>query len=259
MTLGDKLAKLRREHHLTQEQLAERLGVSRQAVSKWESGAAYPETEKLLRLGALYGCSMDYLLTDQAEPPSQAAAESGESPVRLHFPTFERRSRRSVGGLPLWHVNFGPGRTAVGIVAVGFVARGVVSVGLVSLGVISFGLLSLGALALGVIALGLISAGSIACGILALGAISVGVVSIGALALGRFSVGAMAVGRYFAMGDNARAAVALGKTEAAGRVFQKIGPLTGADRAEARHMLDAVTPPVLSWAKALIQRLFLRS
>lgn len=64
MTLGGKLAKLRKENHYTQEQLAGMLGVSRQAVSKWESDITYPETEKLLKLGALYHCSMDYLLKD---------------------------------------------------------------------------------------------------------------------------------------------------------------------------------------------------
>ena len=69
MTTGEKLAKLRREQNLTQEQLAELLGVSRQAISKWESGAAYPETEKLIRLGKLYHCSMDYLLMDDAGEP----------------------------------------------------------------------------------------------------------------------------------------------------------------------------------------------
>ena len=67
MTLGDKLVKLRKENNYTQEQLAEILGVSRQAISKWESNAAYPETEKLIRLGKLYGCSMDYLLLDKQE------------------------------------------------------------------------------------------------------------------------------------------------------------------------------------------------
>ncbi|WAA08972.1 helix-turn-helix domain-containing protein [Fervidibacillus albus] len=51
MTLGEKLAKLRKEHHFTQEQLAQILGVSRQAVSKWESNLTYPETEYYSNLG----------------------------------------------------------------------------------------------------------------------------------------------------------------------------------------------------------------
>ena len=62
MTFGDKLSALRREQNYTQEQLADILGVSRQAISKWESNTTYPETEKLLKLGDLYNCSMDYLL-----------------------------------------------------------------------------------------------------------------------------------------------------------------------------------------------------
>ena len=50
MTLGSKLAKLRKENNYTQEQLADILGVSRQAISKWEGDITYPETEKLIRI-----------------------------------------------------------------------------------------------------------------------------------------------------------------------------------------------------------------
>ena len=67
MTLGDKLSRLRKQNNYTQEQLADILGVSRQAISKWESDVAYPETDKLIRLSALYRCSTDYLLRDDLE------------------------------------------------------------------------------------------------------------------------------------------------------------------------------------------------
>lgn len=67
MTLGEKLAKLRKENNYTQEQLAGVLGVSRQAISKWESDTAYPETDKLIRISELFGCSLDYLLKDKAD------------------------------------------------------------------------------------------------------------------------------------------------------------------------------------------------
>ncbi|MGN1155561.1 MAG: helix-turn-helix domain-containing protein, partial [Agathobacter sp.] len=67
MTVGEKLARLRREHNYTQEQLAEILQVSRQAISKWEGNVTYPETEKLIRMSELYGCSLDYLLRDDME------------------------------------------------------------------------------------------------------------------------------------------------------------------------------------------------
>jgi len=69
MTLGDKLSKLRKENNYTQEQLADILGVSRQAISKWESDTAFPETERLIRISELYGCSLDYLLKDEADIP----------------------------------------------------------------------------------------------------------------------------------------------------------------------------------------------
>ena len=67
MTMGEKLAKLRREHNLTQEQFAELLMVSRQSVSKWELNTTYPDTEKLIRISKLFDCSLDYLLKDEIE------------------------------------------------------------------------------------------------------------------------------------------------------------------------------------------------
>ena len=65
MTLGEKLSKLRKEYNYTQEQLADILGVSRQSISKWESDIAYPETDKLVKMGKLFECSMDYLLKEE--------------------------------------------------------------------------------------------------------------------------------------------------------------------------------------------------
>lgn len=64
MTLGEKIAKQRKDLNYTQEQLADILGVSRQSISKWESDIAYPETEKLIELGKIFDCSMDYLLKE---------------------------------------------------------------------------------------------------------------------------------------------------------------------------------------------------
>ena len=65
MTLGEKIARQRRELNYTQEQLADILGVSRQSISKWESDIAYPETDKLIELGKLFDCSVDYLLKEE--------------------------------------------------------------------------------------------------------------------------------------------------------------------------------------------------
>lgn len=75
MTTGEKLSKLRKENNYTQEKLAEILGVSRQAISKWESDGAFPETEKLIQLAKLYDCSIDYLIrNDQRIGNNEAKA-----------------------------------------------------------------------------------------------------------------------------------------------------------------------------------------
>ena len=62
MTLGQRIQALRKEKGLSQEALGEALGVSRQAVSKWESGASDPSTSNLLALAKLYGVSAEDLL-----------------------------------------------------------------------------------------------------------------------------------------------------------------------------------------------------
>ncbi len=64
MSFGNKLAEARRAKNLTQEQLAEQLEVTRQAVSRWESDAAYPETDKIVRMARILEVSCDYLLQD---------------------------------------------------------------------------------------------------------------------------------------------------------------------------------------------------
>lgn len=78
MTMGEKLAKLRREHNLTQEQFAEILMVSRQSVSKWELNTTYPDTEKLIRISKLFDCSLDYLLKDEIEQMDINVVEANE-------------------------------------------------------------------------------------------------------------------------------------------------------------------------------------
>lgn len=65
MLLGEKLKKLRKARGLSQEQLAEQLKVSRQAISKWELGESMPDTDNLVALSDYYGVSLDYLLRDQ--------------------------------------------------------------------------------------------------------------------------------------------------------------------------------------------------
>ena len=64
MTFGEKLQALRKSRGWSQEQLAERIAVSRQAISKWESEAAAPNTANVLEISRLFGVSTDYLLHD---------------------------------------------------------------------------------------------------------------------------------------------------------------------------------------------------
>lgn len=73
-----------KEKNLSQEEFAEKLDVSRQAVSKWESGTGYPETEKLLQISQIFNVSLDYLLLDDnyVEEKKQT-----EAPVEVHLRT----------------------------------------------------------------------------------------------------------------------------------------------------------------------------
>ena len=75
MLLGEKIRELRIRQGLSQEALATRLGVSRQAVSKWEKNLSYPDTENLLALAALFGVSGDELAGLKLEAQAQPVQE----------------------------------------------------------------------------------------------------------------------------------------------------------------------------------------
>lgn len=66
MSFGENLKNIRKQRGITQEELAEILCVSRQAISKWESDRGYPETEKLLIISKTLNISIDYLLNDES-------------------------------------------------------------------------------------------------------------------------------------------------------------------------------------------------
>lgn len=256
MTLGGKLSKLRKENNYTQEQLADILGVSRQAISKWESNITYPETDKLIRMSELFDCSLDYLLKDTEE--TDRKNQPNEEILFFRRRLRERKSEKTVWGMPLWHIGrnamgfIAVGLNARGVIAVGLKAKGIVSLGMLSIGVLSLGMFSIGLLSIGMFALGLLSAGCFSIGVFVTGAISLGIISIGAIAIGDFSVGALSIGKYFALGDNARAMISIGDTEAAGSVFQKIGELSAQDITTVKQSLDIIVPTYLSWAKEII-------
>ena len=216
MTFSEKLMDLRRKSGLSQEQLADRLGVTRQSVSKWESGTAMPELVKLISLSDIFGVSVDYLVKDYLEEPESAGGGddlSAQQAVRLEKKVDELTnyvkgkvyrfdSKTRIFGLPLVSVRFGftrNGRVSIenvarGVIAIGNCAVGVVAIGIIGVGLLSFGVVSLGLLALGFVAAGLVSFGIAALGVLALGVSAVGVYSGGVAAIAaRIAVAVSAV------------------------------------------------------------------
>lgn len=85
MILADKIIRLRKKNGWSQEELAEKMNVSRQAVSKWESAQTVPDLEKILQLSGLFGVTTDYLLKDELESEeyTDSTAESGVKRVTL--------------------------------------------------------------------------------------------------------------------------------------------------------------------------------
>ena len=83
MKLGERIAEKRKEQGMTQAELADKMHVTRQTVSRWEAGSVYPDVERIAELARLLDVSCDYLLTDIDEPaqadriaPSKAPAIS---------------------------------------------------------------------------------------------------------------------------------------------------------------------------------------
>ena len=81
MSFRANLQYLRAQRNLTQERLAMLLGVSRQAISKWESEKAYPEMDKLLMICDLFGCTLDDLVLGDVSRPAASASAAGSSNV----------------------------------------------------------------------------------------------------------------------------------------------------------------------------------
>ncbi len=93
MILADKIIELRKRAGMSQEELAEKLNVSRQAVSKWESAQSTPDLNRILQLSELFGVSTDYLLKDEIDtsklPETLVADEIGENSEPLYRVSME--------------------------------------------------------------------------------------------------------------------------------------------------------------------------
>ena len=106
MTTGEKIAALRREHKLSQEALGEKLGLSRQAVSKWEADQAVPTMDNLMELSRLFGVPVDTLLRPDAPFPAPPADEnSTDAPAAPETPhkgvSLSRGKILAIGGAAL--------------------------------------------------------------------------------------------------------------------------------------------------------------
>lgn len=227
MELNEKLASLRRRSGYSQESLAEQLGISRQAVSKWEAGLTQPDVANLVALSDLYGVTLDHLLKDapnQPETPPPAPLPAASVPAECPWQQmaarmdglYEYKSKRTLFGLPLVHVCLGRGRSfskgkAKGIIAVGNRACGVVSVGFFGAGLFNVALVGGGLVSLGLVSVGGLALGTFACGIWAAGNIALGLFAQGNVALGQiFASGNVAVsGSGVAVGNAARGAHSL--------------------------------------------------
>lgn len=214
MTFAEKLMSLRKQKGWSQEELGERLGVTRQTISKWELGSTTPEMEKIAAISELFGISADYLIKGD-----DAQEMVTEKPQNVGFVKGEYKSKRTWRGIPLVHVNV-KGK-AKGVIAVGLMAKGIISVGLLSIGVISVGVIALGIIALGGflalgaaasagICVGLFAAGGICAGLFAAGGIAVGWTVCGGLAAGQYAIGGCASGEI-AVGGLAKGTVAIGE------------------------------------------------
>lgn len=89
MRFCDKLPKLRKENNLSQEQLADRLGVSRQAVSKWESGSSYPDMDKMIQICNILNCTLEDLLDDGViKQNSKSTETTNKNSFNTYFQDF---------------------------------------------------------------------------------------------------------------------------------------------------------------------------
>lgn len=96
MTIGTKIAVCRKRAGMSQEKLANELNISRQAVSRWETGEAVPDTEKVIQLSRIFHVTTDYLLLDIDEAPQSAvpAENNRETEQRAAEKQMKRQSMR---------------------------------------------------------------------------------------------------------------------------------------------------------------------
>lgn len=243
MEFQQRLYELRKRSGLSQEGLADLLGVSRQAVQKWEAGTSRPDLDNLAALARYFNVSLDYLVTGQEAQFSPDPAPT--TIVNNYYSAFhyEYKSKRTLFGLPLVHIRLG--NRGVGV-AKGILAIGNVAVGVFTLGGFSFGLFSVGGLSFGLLfalggwALGSLAIGGLAMGLIALGGGAVGLFAMGGGAFGVYAVGGGAMGSQIAIGGSASAPLAIGRESASGALTFSAGADPAAVEAAIRASAHAL-------------------
>lgn len=110
--IGTKISFCRKKAGLSQEALATRLNISRQAVSRWETGEAVPDTEKIVQLSRLFQVSTDYLLLDEIKEPL-----TGQNPTGIQTgPAKEKRKHL--------RIYFGKCLLVIGLIALAVILIG---------------------------------------------------------------------------------------------------------------------------------------
>lgn len=266
MKFQEKLYQLRKERKLSQEDLAEKIGVTRQAVQKWESGASTPDMNNLLMISDYFGVTLDQLIRDEQnitlgdeEITTDIPKKNGIYVINnYHYrPNYEYISKRKIFGIPLVHVNIGNGiRVAKGIIAIGNLSIGLLSIGGISLGLFSIGGVALGLLALAGLGIGGIAAGGAALGYLAFGGFAFGTYAIGGIAVGTYCAGGIAVASKVAMGGVANGYYAIGD-EVSGTLTITKSQLSGASLESIQNDILEKYPRIMKWFLHLL-KYFLR-
>ena len=248
MSFQERLFDLRRQSGLSQEELANLLGVTRQAVQKWESGTSRPDMDNLVSLAEYFKVSLDYLVTGKEPTPPPTPTV-----VNNYYWHYEYKSKRTLFGLPLVHINCGPGIhwargiIAIGDIATGFVALGGIAVGLVSLGALCLGLL----LALGAVSVGIVSIGGLAVGLTAWGGFSFGLLSVGGISYGIYAAGGVVYASKVAVGGAVSAPLAIGAAaEGTKTILVPLNGLGGVELEAAKAAVDAAcqgAPGFVPW------------
>lgn len=100
MTIGQRIAALRKEQHLSQEELGEKLGVSRQSIYKWESDASLPEIDKLIFLSKQFGVSVGWLLGVEEKPCNAGTEEKSDELTEQQLQMVEEIVARYIAAQP---------------------------------------------------------------------------------------------------------------------------------------------------------------